>query len=159
MHAQNDTGCAVANTIAAVQAGVMHVQGTANGYGERPGNANLFSVVAILETQLGMKVLPDGGLENLTRISHAVAEIANMAPDEHAPTPGTPPSRTRPDSTPPRSRPTRPCTTTSSPPRSATTCASWSPRWPGALRSSSRAANWASTSPRTGTPRTGSPPA
>nr|WP_307789122.1 citramalate synthase [Glycomyces salinus] len=85
MHAQNDTGCAVANTIAAVQAGVMHVQGTANGYGERPGNANLFSVVAILETQLGMKVLPDGGLENLTRISHAVAEIANMAPDEHAP--------------------------------------------------------------------------
>ena len=85
MHAQNDTGCAVANTLAAVQAGVMHVQGTANGYGERPGNANLFSVIANLETKLGRKVLPDGGLEQLTRISHAIAEIANMTPDEHAP--------------------------------------------------------------------------
>jgi 2-isopropylmalate synthase len=85
MHAQNDTGCAVANTIAAVQAGVMHVQGTANGYGERPGNANLFSVIANLETKLGMRVLPDGCLEKLTRISHAIAEIANMTPDEHAP--------------------------------------------------------------------------
>jgi 2-isopropylmalate synthase len=85
MHAQNDTGCAVANTLAAVQAGVMHVQGTANGYGERPGNANLFSVIANLETKLGRKVLPDGGLEKLTRISHAIAEIANMTPDEHAP--------------------------------------------------------------------------
>jgi 2-isopropylmalate synthase len=85
MHAQNDTGCAVANTLAAVQAGVMHVQGTANGYGERPGNANLFSVIANLETKLGRKVLPDGGLEKLTRISHAIAEIANMIPDEQAP--------------------------------------------------------------------------
>ncbi|SDD22493.1 citramalate synthase [Glycomyces harbinensis] len=85
MHAQNDTGCAVANTLAAVQAGVMHVQGTANGYGERPGNANLFSVIANLETKLGRKVLPDGGLGKLTRISHAIAEIANMTPDEHAP--------------------------------------------------------------------------
>ncbi|WP_051325394.1 citramalate synthase [Glycomyces tenuis] len=85
MHAQNDTGCAVANTIAAVQAGVMHVQGTANGYGERPGNANLFTVIANLETKLGLRVLPDGCLEKMTRISHAVAEIANMTPDEHAP--------------------------------------------------------------------------
>jgi 2-isopropylmalate synthase len=85
MHAQNDTGCAVANTIAAVEAGVMHVQGTANGYGERPGNANLFTVIANLETKLGMKVLPEGGMEKLTRVSHAIAEIANMAPDEHAP--------------------------------------------------------------------------
>ncbi|THV43508.1 citramalate synthase [Glycomyces buryatensis] len=85
MHAQNDTGCAVANTLAAVQAGVMHVQGTANGYGERPGNADIFSVIANLETKLGMRVLPDGCLEKMTRISHAIAEIANLAPDEHAP--------------------------------------------------------------------------
>ncbi|MEU6249789.1 citramalate synthase [Glycomyces sp. NPDC047010] len=85
MHAQNDTGCAVANTVAAVEAGAMHVQGTANGYGERPGNANLFTVIANLETKLGRKVLPDGGLEKLTRVSHAIAEIANMIPDEHAP--------------------------------------------------------------------------
>ncbi|GAB3646998.1 (R)-citramalate synthase [Glycomyces tarimensis] len=85
MHAQNDTGCAVANTLAAVQAGVMHVQGTANGYGERPGNADLFTVIANLETKLGMKVLPDGCLEKMTRISHAIAEIANMTPNEHAP--------------------------------------------------------------------------
>ncbi|GAB3230180.1 citramalate synthase [Glycomyces halotolerans] len=85
MHAQNDTGCAVANTLAAVEAGVMHVQGTANGYGERPGNADIFSVIGGLETKLGMRVLPDGCLEKMSRISHAIAEIANLAPNEHAP--------------------------------------------------------------------------
>ena len=85
IHCQNDTGCAVANTVTAVQAGVMHVQGTANGYGERPGNADLFAVVANLETKLGMRVLPPGCLSRLTRTSHAVAEIANLAADPHQP--------------------------------------------------------------------------
>ncbi|MGC1213584.1 MAG: citramalate synthase, partial [Micromonospora sp.] len=73
MHAQNDTACAVANTIAAVEAGVRHVQGTANGYGERPGNADIFAVVANLQLKLGLPVLPEGCLEQMVRVSHAIA--------------------------------------------------------------------------------------
>ncbi|MEO3744628.1 citramalate synthase [Plantactinospora sp. B5E13] len=83
IHTQNDTGCAVANTIAAVEAGVRHFQGTANGYGERPGNADLFAVVGNLQLKLGLPVLPDGCLEQMVRVSHAIAEIANIAPDTH----------------------------------------------------------------------------
>ncbi|MGA8112037.1 MAG: citramalate synthase [Actinocatenispora sp.] len=83
MHAQNDTSCAVANTIAAVEAGAMHVQGTANGYGERPGNADIFSVIGNLTLKLGRPVLPDGCLPKMMRVSHAIAEIANIAPDTH----------------------------------------------------------------------------
>jgi 2-isopropylmalate synthase len=83
MHAQNDTACAVANTIAAVEAGVRHVQGTANGYGERPGNADIFALVANLQLKLGMTVLPDGCLEQMAHVAHAIAEIANIAPDTH----------------------------------------------------------------------------
>jgi len=83
MHAHNDSGCAVANTLAAVAAGVTHVQGTVNGYGERTGNADLLSVVANLELKLGRPVLrtPDGGgLRELTRIAHAISEITNISP-------------------------------------------------------------------------------
>lgn len=83
IHCQNDTSCAVANTIAAVEAGVRHFQCTANGYGERPGNADLFAVVANLQLKLGLPVLPDGCLEQAMRVSHALAEIANIAPDTH----------------------------------------------------------------------------
>ncbi|MEQ4302432.1 citramalate synthase [Plantactinospora sp. B6F1] len=83
IHTQNDTGCAVANTIAAVEAGVRHFQGTANGYGERPGNADLFAVVGNLQLKLGLPVLPDGCLAQMVRVSHAIAEIANIAPDTH----------------------------------------------------------------------------
>ncbi|MEE2042680.1 citramalate synthase [Nocardiopsis tropica] len=79
IHAQDDTGCAVANTLAAVDAGATHVQCTANGYGERVGNANLFSVVADLN------VLPDGCLPEMTRVATAVAEIVNLTPDTHQP--------------------------------------------------------------------------
>ena len=85
IHCHNDTACAVANTLVAVDAGVTHVQGTANGYGERCGNADLFSVVAGLELKLGRQVLPGGRLADLVRVSHAVAEVANIAPDAHAP--------------------------------------------------------------------------
>ena len=85
IHTQDDTGCAVANTLAAVDAGATHVQGTANGYGERAGNANIFSVIGGLVTKLGMDVLPDGCLAEMVRVSHAIAEIANLAPDSHAP--------------------------------------------------------------------------
>ncbi|HEY4007811.1 MAG TPA: citramalate synthase [Pseudonocardia sp.] len=83
IHCQDDTGCAVANSVAAVQAGASHVQCTANGYGERAGNADLFAVVGNLVTKLDMPVLPDGAFAELTRASHALAEIANIAPDPH----------------------------------------------------------------------------
>jgi 2-isopropylmalate synthase len=83
IHCQNDTSCAVANTIAAVEAGVKHFQCTANGYGERPGNADLFAVVSNLQLKLGLPVLPDGCLEKAMRVSHGIAEIANIAPDTH----------------------------------------------------------------------------
>jgi 2-isopropylmalate synthase len=79
MHAHNDSGCAVANTLAAVAAGAVHVQGTVNGYGERTGNADLLTVVANLELKNGL-VLLDGGLRELTRIAHAISEITNIAP-------------------------------------------------------------------------------
>src|SRR5579875_150713 len=85
IHTQDDTGCAVANTLAAVDAGATHVQGTANGYGERAGNANIFSVLGGLVTKMGLDVLPPGCLGELVRVSHAIAEIANLAPDTHAP--------------------------------------------------------------------------
>jgi 2-isopropylmalate synthase len=83
IHAHNDTACAVANSLAAIGVGATHVQGTANGYGERCGNADLFSVIAALETKLGRQVLPQGRLAELGRVAHAVAEVANIAPDPH----------------------------------------------------------------------------
>src|SRR5436190_11489463 len=83
IHCHNDAACAVANTLAAVGAGVTHVQGTANGYGERCGNADLFAVVANLDQKLGRSVLPPGRLAELGRVSHAVAEVANINPDPH----------------------------------------------------------------------------
>ena len=85
IHAHDDTACAVANSLAAVDAGATHVQGTANGYGERCGNADLFSVVAALEAKVGRQVLPPGRLVELGRVAHAVAELANIAPDPHQP--------------------------------------------------------------------------
>ncbi|MGR3935439.1 citramalate synthase [Streptomyces sp. BRA346] len=85
IHAQDDTGCAVANSLAAVDAGATHVQCTANGYGERVGNANLFPVVAALELKYGRRVLPPGALEEMTRISHAIAEVVNLTPSTHQP--------------------------------------------------------------------------
>jgi 2-isopropylmalate synthase len=80
MHAHNDTGCAVANSLAAVAAGAVHVQGTVNGYGERTGNADLVTVVANLELKTGLSLLADQGLQEATRIAHAIAEITNIAP-------------------------------------------------------------------------------
>jgi 2-isopropylmalate synthase len=85
IHAHDDTACAVANSLAAIEAGAGHVQGTANGYGERAGNADLFAIVAGLELKLGCRVLPDGSLSELVRVSHAIAELANIAPDDHQP--------------------------------------------------------------------------
>jgi 2-isopropylmalate synthase len=80
MHAHNDSGCAVANSMAAVAAGVSHVQGCINGYGERTGNADIVSVVANLELKLGASALKGDGLQEATRIAHAISEITNIAP-------------------------------------------------------------------------------
>ena len=85
IHTQDDSGCAVANTLAAVAAGATHVQGTANGYGERAGNANIFSVLGGLVFKMGLDVLPEGTIVESMRVAHAIAEIANLAPDTHAP--------------------------------------------------------------------------
>jgi 2-isopropylmalate synthase len=85
IHCHNDTGCAVANSLAAVDAGVQHVQGTLNGYGERTGNADLVSVVANLQLKRGRAVLPDDRLRDATRIAHAVSEITNVPPYSRQP--------------------------------------------------------------------------
>ncbi|WP_193610718.1 citramalate synthase [Nocardioides lijunqiniae] len=89
IHAHNDTGCAIANSLAAVDAGATHVQGCINGYGERTGNADLISVVANLELKLQHTVLPQGLLAESTRIAHAVAEVTNFPPASRQPYVGT----------------------------------------------------------------------
>lgn len=83
IHTHNDGECAVANALAAVREGCIQVQGTINGYGERCGNANLCSIIPDLEFKLGYRCLPNGNLSRLFDISHFVAEVANLAPDEH----------------------------------------------------------------------------
>ena len=78
IHCHNDTGCAVANSMAAVEAGATHVQGTINGYGERTGNANLVTVVSNLQLKKGLKLVEPQRLRDSTRISHAISEITNV---------------------------------------------------------------------------------
>ncbi len=84
IHAHNDGECGVANSVAAIRAGASHVQGTINGYGERCGNANLCAIIPDVELKLGLTCLPEGGLEKLYDLSHFVAEIANLSPNDHA---------------------------------------------------------------------------
>ena len=85
IHCHNDTGCAIANSLAAVAAGATHVQGTLNGYGERTGNADLVSIIANLQLKKKQQVLPQGALQEAFRISHAVAEVTNVAPSQRQP--------------------------------------------------------------------------
>jgi 2-isopropylmalate synthase len=87
IHTHNDAELAVANSIAAVQAGVRHVQATINGYGERCGNANMVSILANLALKTRHDLAPAGGgdLAALTELSRSVAEIANVAPDDYQP--------------------------------------------------------------------------
>jgi 2-isopropylmalate synthase len=85
IHTHNDGECAVANALAALSSGVIQVQGTINGYGERCGNANLCSVIPDAELKLGLHCLPEGSLTKLVEVAHLVAEVANLAPDEHQP--------------------------------------------------------------------------
>jgi 2-isopropylmalate synthase len=86
IHCHDDTGHAVANSIAAVRAGVRHVQGTVNGLGERCGNANLVSILPTLILKLGFTTgLGADDLARLTHVSRAVDERLNRPPDRHAP--------------------------------------------------------------------------
>ncbi|VVM06282.1 citramalate synthase [Methylacidimicrobium tartarophylax] len=85
IHTHNDGDLAVANALAAVQAGATQVQGTINGYGERTGNCNLISTIANLEIKLNRRALPPGALARLQELSYFVDEIANLAPNPRAP--------------------------------------------------------------------------
>ena len=85
IHCHNDTGCAVANSMAAVAAGATHVQGTLNGYGERTGNADLVTIIANLELKKHQLVLPKDSLREAFRISHAVAEVTNVSSSARQP--------------------------------------------------------------------------
>ncbi|MGH9137197.1 MAG: citramalate synthase [Acidimicrobiales bacterium] len=85
IHTQNDTGCAVGNSIAAVVAGATQLQGTINGYGERTGNANLMTCIPNLALKLGVGCLPEGRLERLTAVSRHVAELVNLPPHDADP--------------------------------------------------------------------------
>ena len=85
IHCHDDTGCAVANSMAAVRAGARHVQGTLNGLGERTGNCNLTTVIPNLQLKLGMPCLPEGRIERLTAVSHHVAEVLNRPLNPQAP--------------------------------------------------------------------------
>ncbi|MBE9482064.1 MAG: citramalate synthase [Chloroflexi bacterium] len=85
IHAHNDGELAVANTLAAVNAGVSQVQGTINGYGERCGNANLCSIIPDLKLKMGIDCVSDEQLAKLTEVSHYVSEVANLIPDAFSP--------------------------------------------------------------------------
>jgi 2-isopropylmalate synthase len=85
IHAHNDAECAVANSIAAVEAGARLVQGTMNGYGERTGNANLVSILPALELKLGYECVGGERLARLTEIAHLVDELCNVTPDPDQP--------------------------------------------------------------------------
>jgi len=85
IHTHEDTGCAAANTLVAVRAGAVHVQGTINGYGERVANANLCTIIPDLQLKMGVTCVPPENLARLTELSRFAAEVANLAHDDHLP--------------------------------------------------------------------------
>jgi 2-isopropylmalate synthase len=89
IHTHDDSGCGVANTLVAVQAGARMVQGTINGYGERCGNANLISILPTLELKMGYECIGAERLRRLTEVSHLVDELCNVAPNANQPYVGT----------------------------------------------------------------------
>lgn len=80
IHAHNDTAMAVANSIEAVRAGAIMVQGTINGYGERCGNADMTSIIPILQLKMGLECMSPENLARMNRLSRFVSEVANMTP-------------------------------------------------------------------------------
>ena len=89
IHVHNDGGLAVANSLAAVRAGVTQVQGTINGYGERCGNANLCTIIPALKLKMGIDCVTREQLTRLTEVSRFVADTANLSPDPFSPYVGT----------------------------------------------------------------------
>lgn len=85
IHAHNDSECAVANSIIAVQSGCELVQGTINGIGERCGNANLCSIIPSLQLKGKYRCVPVRSLRNITELSRYVDEIANLVPNDSLP--------------------------------------------------------------------------
>ncbi len=85
IHTHDDSGCAVANTLAAVEAGATQVQGTVNGIGERTGNANLVTIIADLQLKMGCELLAPERLARLTETAHFIDELLNRAPDPAQP--------------------------------------------------------------------------
>ena len=85
IHTHDDAGCAVANSLVAIDAGVTQVQGTINGIGERTGNANLVTIIADLQIKMGIEVLPEGRITRLTETAHFVDELLNRAPNPAQP--------------------------------------------------------------------------
>jgi 2-isopropylmalate synthase len=85
IHAHNDSELAIANTLAAVNAGASQVQGTINGYGERCGNANLCSIIPALKLKMGIDCVTDEQLARLTEVAHYISEVANLVPDPFLP--------------------------------------------------------------------------
>ena len=83
VHAHNDSEMAVANTLVAVEHGVVHVQGTINGYGERCGNANLCSIIPALKLKMGLDCIADAQLKSLSETARYVSEVANLSLDAH----------------------------------------------------------------------------
>ncbi|MBJ6749290.1 citramalate synthase [Geomonas anaerohicana] len=85
IHAHNDGECAVANSIISVQQGIVHVQGTINGFGERCGNANLCSIIPALKVKMKRDCISDAQMKTLRDLSRYVYELANLAPNKHQP--------------------------------------------------------------------------
>ena len=85
IHTHNDSGTAIANSLAAIEAGATMIHGTINGYGERCGNADLCAVIPALQLKMGRECLAPSQLANLTQTSRFISEIVNLAPDDHAP--------------------------------------------------------------------------
>lgn len=89
IHCHNDSGCAVANTLAAVRAGATQVQGTVNGIGERVGNTDLLTVIADLELKMGAECVGHRSLVQLTGVAQYVAELCNVSMPAHHPYTGS----------------------------------------------------------------------
>jgi len=85
IHTHNDGECAVANSLIAVANGIVHVQGTINGFGERCGNANLCSIIPALKLKMGKECVSDDQLKRLREISRTIFELANLVPNKHQP--------------------------------------------------------------------------
>ena len=85
IHCHNDAGCAVANSLVAVQAGATQVQGCINGYGERAGNTDLSAAIPNLSLKLNIRTIPAERLERLTPVAHHIAELVNIAPNPQQP--------------------------------------------------------------------------